>query len=269
MSPGVAAHRCYRVAAVERWRTTTWRQLRTGLVFACWALGLSGTTLWLGLSRRLGTPVDRDAAQRVLCRGYEIFVRLMLAVGLIRLRSIGIEMLRGPGPRLIVANHPSIIDSPLIVRHLPQADNFMSPAWARVPLIGTIGRAVAFIPSDGAQRSVDEAVRRLRAGRTVVMFPEGTRSPKDGLGRFERGAAHIALQSGCDLQPVVIRMDPPITMKDAHWWEVPDRVPEVEVRVMPPLSPAKVLDGSEPPMLAARKLTAALRDLYLKVLDLD
>jgi len=39
--------------------------------------------------------------------------------------------------------------------------------------------------------------------------------------------------------------------------------------VMPPLSPAKVLDGSEPPRLAARKLTAALRDLYLKVLDLD
>lgn len=252
-----------------RWRSTIWRQLRTGLAFAYYGLGALGITLWLGLRRRVGAPADRDAAQLILRRGYDSFVRLMLVLGLFRLRSVGIEALRGPGPRLVVVNHPSMIDSALIVRHLPQADNFMSPSWARVPLIRSVGKAVAFIPSDGGQRSVDEAVRRLRAGRTVVMFPEGTRSPKDGLGRFERGAAHIALQSGCDLLPVVIRMDPPVLKKGEHWYEVPDRVPEVEVRVMPSFSPAKVLDGSEPPMLAARKITVALRDLYLKVLDLE
>jgi len=226
-------------------------------------------TLWLGLRRLVGAPMGRDDAQRLLRRGYDSFVRLMLALRLFRLRNIGLEALTGPGPRLIVANHPSMIDSALIVRHLPQADNFMSPSWARVPLIRSVGEAVAFIPSDGAQASVDAAVDCLRSGRTVVMFPEGTRSPTGGLGRFERGAAHVALGSGCDLLPVLIRMDIPIEKKDEQWHEVPEGTPTIELRVMPPFSPSKVLDGSEPPMLAARKLTAALRGLYLKVLDLD
>ncbi|MCP5059184.1 MAG: 1-acyl-sn-glycerol-3-phosphate acyltransferase [bacterium] len=252
-----------------RWQRAKWRQLRTGLAYAYYGLGALGITLWVGLRRLVGAPMGRDAAQRMLRRAYDSFVRLMLALRLFRLRNVGIEALAGPGPRLIVANHPSAIDSALIVRHLSQSDNFMSPNWARVPLIRSVGEAVAFIPSDAAQASVDAAVDCLRSGRTVVMFPEGTRSPSGGLGRFERGAAHVALRSGCDLLPVVIRTDIPILTKGERWHEVPDRTPEVEMRVMPPFSPSKVLDGSEPPMLAARKLTAALRGHYLKVLDLD
>ncbi|MCP3984580.1 MAG: 1-acyl-sn-glycerol-3-phosphate acyltransferase [bacterium] len=252
-----------------RWFKLKSRQLRTGLAFAYYGLGALVITLWLGLRRLLGVPAGRDAAQRILRRSYDSFVRLMVALDLFRLHNVGTDALVGPGPRLIVVNHPSAIDSALVVRHLPQADNFMSPTWARVPLIRSVGKAVAFIPSDAAQASVDEAVERLRAGRTVVMFPEGTRSPRNGLGHFARGAAHIALRSGCDLLPVVIRMDPPILKKGERWYEVPDRTPDVELRVMPPFSPGKVLDGTEPPMLAARKLTAALRGLYMKVLELD
>lgn len=254
---------------MERRLSRGWRQLRTGLAFVYYGLGALGFALRLGLRRLIGTPIERDAAQRMLSRGYDRFVRLMLALRLFRLRMVGLEALMGPGPRLVVSNHPSMIDSALIVRQLPQSDNFLSPTWARLPAIRTIGAAVAAIPSDGGDEAVDEAVRRLRAGRSVVMFPEGTRSPRDGLGRFERGAAHVALRSGCDLLPVVIRIDPPTLKKGERWHQVPDRTPNVEMRLLPPLSPGKVLDGSEPPMLAARKLTSALRDVYQKVLERD
>ncbi len=246
-----------------------WRRLRTGLGFAYYGLGLVAIAAWLGLRSAVGAPLARDAAQRLLQHGYDSFVTVMQALGLLHLRESGLEALKGPGPRLVVVNHPSLIDSALVVRHLPQSDNFVSPTWQRVPFFRSIADGVEAIPSDGGNASVDEAVRRLRAGRCVVMFPEGTRSPRDGLGRFGRGAAHVALRSGCDLIPVVIRMDPPTLKKGERWHEVPDRTPNVELRVMPPLSPGKVLTGDEPPMLAARKLTAALRDLYEKVLDLE
>lgn len=247
------------------WRP--WRQLVAGLTFLYYGLVLAAVTIWLVAREKL-VGHDVLAAQRVVQRGYASFIGVAVGLGAIRLTTRGLEALEGPGPRLVVANHPSLIDSALIVRHLPQADNFVSPEWARLPLFHTLVAAVEALPSDLGAATVDDAVGRLREGRSVVMFPEGTRSPAGGLGRFHRGAAHVALASGCDLLPVVIRIDPPTTQKGERWYEVPDRVPRFEVRVMPPLSPSKVLDGSERPMLAARKLNAALRDIYEKVLEL-
>ncbi len=245
-----------------------WRQLRTGLAFLYYGLGAAALGAWIQLRAWWRGP-DPIAAQRSLQRAYASFVGVMRGLGVIRVTTHGTEALEGPGPRLVVANHPSLIDSALIVSRLPQADNFISASWVSHPLLRSLAEAVDAMPSDDGPEIIAEAARRLREGRTVVMFPEGTRSPRDGLGRFHRGAAHVALASGCDLLPVVIRIDPPTTKKGQRWHEVPDRQAEVELRVLPPLSPSKVLDGSESPVLAARKVTAALREIYEEVLDRD
>lgn len=246
----------------------TWRQIRSGLAYLYYAVGAVGLLLCVEMRQWLRGR-DPIAAQRMLSRGYASFVRVMQALDVIHVRTHGLEVLEGPGPRLVVANHPSLIDSALIVSRLPQADNFVSPEWARVPVIGRLATAVAALTSDAGPATVADAAARLRDGRSVVMFPEATRSPRDGLGRFHRGAAHVALASGCDLLPLVIRMDPPTTKKGQPWYDVPDRRPEVEIFALPPLSPSKVLDGTETPVLAARKVTAALREIYEKVLDRD
>ncbi len=242
--------------------------MRTGLVFLYYGIGGLVLGSWLQLRARL---FGRDplAAQKTLQFGYGSFVGLMKAFGIFRLRTSGMETLEGPGPRLIVSNHPSSIDSAVIVSHLPQSDNFISATWARNPLLRGFVDAVDALPSDEGPEVIQNAAARLREGRTVVMFPEGTRSPMHGLGKFQRGAAHIAMASGCDLTPIVIRMDPPTAKKGQKWYDVPDRAVDLEVRVLPPLSPGKVLDGSENPMMAARKVTAALRELYEEALGLD
>ena len=242
-----------------------WRQLRTGLCFVYYGLGAVALSLALTL-REAVAGHDADLAQRWVRGGYASFIGLAERLGVLRIRTRGMEALAGPGPRLIVANHPSLIDAALIVRHLPQADCFVSPGWAAHPLLRRLVRATEALVGEGP-RVVEQAAARLRAGRSVVMFPEGTRSPHDGLGRFQRGAAHVALASGCDLLPVMIRIDPPTTKKGQPWYDVPDRPIDVELAVMPPLSPSKVLDGTESAVLAARKVTAALRESYERVLE--
>jgi putative phosphoserine phosphatase/1-acylglycerol-3-phosphate O-acyltransferase len=56
-----------------------------------------------------------------------------------------------------------------------------------------------------AKESMDGVARRLRDGVSILLFPEGTRMPTPTLGRFKKGAFHIARQAGVPIVPIVLR----------------------------------------------------------------
>ena len=182
---------------------------------------------------------------------------------LVRVEWIGAERL-GRAPFLVVANHPSLIDTPLLTCQMQQADFLVSAAWSENPFLRHAARSSGYLRADRGAKVVRDAVERLRAGRTVVVFPEGTRSPAGGLGRFHRGAAHIALETGCDIVPMVIHVEPRVLMKGQFWADVPERRPVFRVEVGDPIRVADTLDGSESRPLAARRLTGLLQDYFEK-----
>lgn len=103
-------------------------------------------------------------------------------------------------------------------------------------------------------------MERLRAGRTVVLFPEGTRSPRRALHPFHRGAAHVALRAGVPLEPVAISCIPGMLGKGQPWWDVPERPGQFTIRVLDPIDPRATGAAEPSEARAARWLTAALRD---------
>jgi 1-acyl-sn-glycerol-3-phosphate acyltransferase len=180
------------------WISKAWRTPATGFAFATfglWSVWLS--LVWLPL-RKLVDPPSAEPwrlAQRAIHRMYRLHVRLMQVLGVIEVHWVGLERLAGSRARIIVANHPSLIDVELIVSHFPQADCIVAKSRAdNLWLRGAI-RAADYIGNDSGAEVVSEAARRLREGRILLVFPEGTRSPETGLGRFQRGAAHVALAS--------------------------------------------------------------------------
>jgi 1-acyl-sn-glycerol-3-phosphate acyltransferase len=247
-----------------------WRVARTGSAFA---LFFGGGALLAGVlpaARRLaGEPEGFDLrAQRWIARGYGIFVAYMELAGLARVRVEGAERLAGPGPLLVVANHPTLVDTPLLGQRMPQADCIANPEWADSPLLRGAIAAARYVRNDAGAEAIEEGVRRLREGRCLLIFPEGTRTPLGvPLGPLRRGAAHIALRAGVELTPVAITCRPRTLMKGQRWHEVPDRPFELTARVLPPLAPKQVLAGDETPSVAARKLTAALRERLLAALE--
>jgi len=243
--------------------STGWRALRTGAAFA--ALGL--ISVWLGavwLPFRgvwdRSTPEPWRRAQRAIHRAYRVHAGLMQALRLIEVRYIGFERLEAPGGKLIVANHPSLIDTLLIVSRLPQADCVVGREYAENRWLRGSVRAADYISNDvGAAEIVRLAVQYLSEDRALLIFPEGTRSPESGLGPFQRGAAHIALETGLDMLPIHITVEPPSLMKGQKWYHVPPRRPLWTFRVGEPLVAKEYLDGTESTVMAARKLTTALR----------
>ena len=247
-----------------------WRVFATGLSFAVFGIGAMVLALTLYPLGRLlpGDTLGRDLrVQRMVHWSYRFFVGLMVFLGLNRFRFEGFERLTTPGPHLIVANHPSLLDTMTLLTKLPQADCVVGESWARKPFIGRAARLAGYVMNSSGAAAVDECVARLREGRTLVLFPEGTRSPGGGLHPFQRGAAHIALRSGCDLELVTLHVDPPTLKKGQPWWDIAERQVAYLARVEEPVRVGDHAREGVADALAARRLTAALRARVIEGLN--
>jgi len=123
-------------------------------------------------------------------------------------RFTGQENVPLSGRLLVVANHQSHLDPPLVGCGFPRRLNYM----ARKDLFGFgpfrwLIQSFDAIPVDrhaSPIAGVRETMRRLSRGEAVLMFPEGTRTPDGEIGTFMPGFAMIAVRSGAAVQPVAI-----------------------------------------------------------------
>jgi 1-acyl-sn-glycerol-3-phosphate acyltransferase len=116
-----------------------------------------------------------------------------------------------PAERYVfMANHRSLFDIPALLTTLPGQTRFLAKkSLFQIPLFGWAIRAGGFITIDrkdlsSARESFADAVARLRAGTSVLVFPEGTRSMVEGLLPFKRGGFLLALKSGLSIVPIGI-----------------------------------------------------------------
>lgn len=120
----------------------------------------------------------------------------------------GTEHIPLEGPLLIVPNHQTYADPPLVTIPVRRPIHYM--AWSRlfaVPVFGAFIRRLRAFPveleaSDG--RAVREAVRLLRAGEALMIFPEGGRTPDGHLQPFKLGAFRLAVAHRTPVLPVTI-----------------------------------------------------------------
>jgi 1-acyl-sn-glycerol-3-phosphate acyltransferase len=127
-------------------------------------------------------------------------------------RVEGLEHVPHQGPFILVANHRSLADPPIIgwaVGHkVGRVLHFMAKEeMRRWPIIGWLaeGSGVFFVRRGEGDRAAQRAALRLLAeGRPIAIFPEGTRSKDGRLGSAKPGAALLAIRSGAPLLPVAI-----------------------------------------------------------------
>lgn len=248
-----------------------WRKCGTGLCFLIYgAVGwLGGLTVLPVIMLWPGSPAARERRIRaVVSWSFRWLLALIAGLRVGDVEIEGREWLAQARGKLIVANHPMYLDVVALVGLLPQADCVIKRAMWRNRFYHRFVEATGYISNAGDVAMVNDAVAALRRGRSLILFPEGTRSTPGTPLRFCRGAAQVAVRSQCEVLPVVIRCEPLGLGKGQSWHDVSDRPWRLQLRFCPPQTLSE-LDWHEgmPHGVAARHVTRAMEAFFTRQLE--
>ncbi|MFW0793733.1 HAD-IB family hydrolase [Gordonia sp. CPCC 205515] len=202
---------------------------RTGAFYGSFigsaAVGVAGSVLTL----------DPKFAEKALPVGND----LGLTLAGVEVRVIdGEEYLTSARPCVFVFNHQSKLDMPVLIRLIHRdATGVAKKEIKRVPVLGQIldAAGLVFIDRANTDKAIEQmapAVDKLRnEGMSLVVAPEGTRSPTPRIAQFKKGPFHIASQAGVPIVPIVLRNTGELMWRGSQLI----KPGTVEVKVLPPV----------------------------------
>jgi len=189
--------------------------------------------------------------QRLIHRHFALFVWWLNFSRLLQVRFEGFERLPCGG-QILAANHPGLMDITYLLARVPEAVCIFKPAIRRNPVLGAGARRAGYLASDGGPDLVREAADKLAAGHTLVIFPEGTRTPPgETLLPLKPGFVLMARRAAVPVQLVRITWNSNVLAKGQAWWKLPRLPGRVELTLGPRLTvgagadPAAVVAGFE------------------------
>jgi 1-acyl-sn-glycerol-3-phosphate acyltransferase len=122
----------------------------------------------------------------------------------------GLDHVPGQGPYVFMVNHQGSYDIFALLGHLPFQFKWLAKKeMFSIPILGLAMKATGyiFIDREGTRETVkamNNAAERIRDGMSVVIFPEGSRSPDGSIQPFKKGGFTLAIKSKVPIVPVAI-----------------------------------------------------------------
>lgn len=168
---------------------------------------------WTGVMVGIAVVVAKvnGHARNALALARRPWAPVVLALAGQRIISVeGIGEVDWSRPYFVTSNHQSYLDIPVLFRVLPTNLRFVAKhELKRLPFVSQYVDAMDMVWVDrtspaAAQKSIQAVGRAVAEGRTVLLFPEGTRSSERRVARFKTGILSAAIGSGVDVLPVAI-----------------------------------------------------------------
>jgi 1-acyl-sn-glycerol-3-phosphate acyltransferase len=150
----------------------------------------------------------------------------------------GAELIAEGGPYVFTPNHQAHIDIAALLGYLPGNNRFAAKKELfDEPVLGAVMRTLGMLPvdRDDAMNSIEVLNRAVRAGNSIIIFPEGTRSRDGNLLPFKKGAFVAAIEMGFPVVPVILKGTRSVMPKGGYLSIHPG---ETEIIVKPPIPTA-------------------------------
>ena len=242
----------------------SWRVFATGLSFALFGAGAVVVNVLLisAIALACRVPEKRQRSARACIRSsFRLFLRVIEALQIVRfdINDETIEKLSGARGRIIVANHPTLIDVVVLLAYVDQSNCVVKQALWRNPLLSWIVSTAGYVPNTDATTVIAACDHALARNEALIIFPEATRTVPGKPLHLQRGAAAIAVRCGAEVLLFRIRCEPVMLSKDRPWYRVPDRRPRFAVRFSGSVRARDYLSGGQTVTTATRRLTGDLQ----------
>jgi len=174
----------------------------------------------------------------------------------------GLENIKPSTSYILVSNHQSAFDIFTLLGYVPIQFRWTAKAGLfRIPILGWAMSRIGYIPIERnspkkAYRSMLQAAEKVQKGVSVMIFPEGTRSPDGNLQPFKKGVFLIALKSQAPILPIALRGTGKI-MQKGDWRTFPGKV---QITISPPIETAGISPKKEEE-LSSRVRTTLIQNL--------
>ncbi|PTY08581.1 hypothetical protein DB347_03120 [Opitutaceae bacterium EW11] len=144
------------------------------------------------------------------------------ATGVFRVDWSGLDdAILTPGT-VYVANHPTLVDAPVLLSRLPDAICIFKPALLKNPVIAPAAILAGYVSGDAGIDLIRGAAEQVSRGQTLLVFPEGTRTgPGRALEPFKPGFALIAQRAHAPIRLISLHASPRLVARGRPWWKPP------------------------------------------------
>jgi 1-acyl-sn-glycerol-3-phosphate acyltransferase len=228
-----------------------------------WALFAAvGVTLNLVCAPLLLSPNRArhgSAVRAAIRRLFRAWCAWLHATRLIYVRFHGFTPEALAGPAVYIANHPGLLDATFILSQLPDAICIFKPEIIRSPVLGPAALMAGYASGDNGVDLIRDVAARVADGRSLLIFPEGTRTvPSANLNPFRPGFAVIAARAQVPVRLILVRSPRDLVPKGWSWWRAPSFPSRVEITLLGELPSGPAETATELTARAARRFSEAL-----------
>lgn len=145
----------------------------------------------------------RFVAQHFISKSFRIILFLLKITFISKLITDSKKELFNLHSKIVVANHPSILDTVILLALIPNATIIASAKYSK-GILGGVIKTCYLTNSLNFDELCKKCKESIDAGNNVIIFPEGTRTPRHGQNQFKKGAARIAKVTGANILPIFI-----------------------------------------------------------------
>lgn len=244
-----------------------WRVFATGLSFATFGIGGLFLSLFVFPVVKMLNPdpmVRKRKARYLIHRCWRFFIAFMQSLGIF---TFDLEQARrdleGVEGKVIIANHPSLIDVVALISLIPKADCVVKQGLWDNFFLKRVVRVADFINNDqDVNKLIENCKKTLQEGYNLVIFPEGTRTVPNQPLKLQRGAANIAVRCQQNLLPVIIDCHPTTLTKQEKWYQIPSRRAHFSMRVVEEIDVTPFILNEKNESIAARRLTEHIKTVF-------
>lgn len=208
------------------------------------------------------------AARKFVSWSFRGFINMMRFTGALKFIK-PVDDFKNIHKKVIIANHPSMLDFVFIMALVPNANCIVRGGLAKTILAGVIRQCYIVNTLDFdelcklCKQTIDE-------GNNVIIFPEGTRTPRHGKNPYKKGAARIAYYSKCDILPILVGGNDKFGLgkHDPFWSYNHTEIYKYDLKILPEIKIDEYKDLTE--TIAAKRLTERMEEeLYSAVKEND